>query len=111
MFEPCYPDNFLIYRDAYSKQFSENIYGLNETASRNGSVAQLVSVPPCHGGGCEFESRRDRRITDNRHNGQSAYSSHPLSATDFRDGDAECWVSGNCHACPKTNGGFRVIHD
>ncbi len=28
----------------------------------NGPMAQLVSVPPCHGGGCGFESRLDRHL-------------------------------------------------
>ena len=26
----------------------------------SGIVAQLVRVPPCHGGSCEFESRQSR---------------------------------------------------
>lgn len=25
--------------------------------------------------------------------------------------DAECWVSGSCHSCPRSNGGFRVVYE
>ena len=36
------------------------IFALSKT--NNGSVVQLVRMPPCHGGGREFESRPVRKI-------------------------------------------------
>jgi hypothetical protein len=40
------------------------VFGKNNVflPSQTGLVVQLVRMPPCHGGGREFESRPDRKI-------------------------------------------------
>ena len=38
----------------------QDMYMYIEINIVKGIVAQLVRAPPCHGGGCEFESRRSR---------------------------------------------------
>ncbi|VXB34177.1 Acetyltransferase (fragment) [Curtobacterium sp. 8I-2] len=65
---------------------SEQVVLSNTTAIQYGPVAQLVSVPPCHGGGRGFKSRQGRhgwiaqlveRSTENR----KVHGSMPCPAT------------------------------
>jgi hypothetical protein len=49
-------------RKRFHERATTDEYEVRFLTSYNGLVVQLVRIPACHAGGCEFESRLDRQI-------------------------------------------------
>ena len=62
----CQRDNLCVYRNTFisrykKKDIAKSYQIRHHTIHIRGPVVQLVRAPPCHGGGCGFESRQARK--------------------------------------------------